>query len=83
MLFVSLGVSFALRMTFPLILTQMVYVPNVNNEKNDTTSSNGELICPIEQAEPQDETGNQVCARIKMIIILMYPLFIGQISFRF
>lgn len=43
-LFLALGVNFTLRMIFPLILTQMVYVPGSNNE---TSGSNGELVCPI------------------------------------
>lgn len=63
-LFVSGGVSFALRMTFPLILTQMVYVPNVDVKKNDTINSDGELICPIEHTDREDETGNSVGASI-------------------
>lgn len=46
MMFLGLGVTFALRLSFSLILTQMVYIPNAN-ENNKTADSNGELVCPI------------------------------------
>lgn len=59
-LFLSLGVAFTLRMAFPLILTQMVYVPNADKKNNNTHNSNDELICPI-QHERQADTVDWVC----------------------
>lgn len=59
-LFLALGVNFTLRMIFPLILTQMVYIPNAGSD-NNTSSSNGELICPIRYDPPaKDETAKSV-----------------------
>lgn len=39
-LFLSLGVTFTLRMIFTLILTQMVYIPNVDLNNSSYSSSN-------------------------------------------
>lgn len=59
----SLGVAYILRMTFPLILTQMVYVPNAD-KKNDTANSNGELICPIKHMDERvDDSVDWVCTK--------------------
>lgn len=46
MLFLVIAVIYSIRMCFPLILTQMVYIPNV--EIDGTTSANSELMCPID-----------------------------------
>lgn len=54
MMFFGLGVTFALRSSFSLILTQMVYIPNANNK---TADSDGELVCPIKyEYTSQNET---------------------------
>lgn len=45
MMFLTMGVTFALRMSFPIVLTQMVYVPNL--KPGTTNSTNNEIICPI------------------------------------
>lgn len=60
MLFLSLGVAFAFNMSFSLILTQMVYVPNsfMNfsvNTNSETFDSNSEEICPIRYTENQNQ----------------------------
>lgn len=80
-LFLSLGIAFTLRMTFPLVLTQMVYVPNAD-KKNDTYNPNGELICPIKgiSEERQDETVNWVSAKINGMFYDL-TLSIGQFIF--
>lgn len=79
MLFLSLGIAFTLRMTFPLVLTQMVYIPNAD-KKNDTNNPNGELICPIKGKERQDETVNWVSAKINGMFYDL-ALSIGQFIF--
>lgn len=43
------------RSGFPLILTQMVYIPN-SGSNSSSTDSNGELICPIRHSTPESET---------------------------
>lgn len=54
MMFFGLGVTFALRLSFSLVLTQMVYIPNANNK---TADSNDELVCPIKyEYTSQNET---------------------------
>lgn len=50
MAFLVLALIYSLRMCFPLILTQMVYIPNVDMD-GTTIESNGELICPIDANE--------------------------------
>lgn len=55
MLFFGLGLTFALRMSFSIVLTQMVYVPN-SNVNNETAETNGELVCPIKYPTNQNET---------------------------
>lgn len=49
MMFLSMTFTFLLRMSFPIVLTQMVYIPNINSSSsiNATTESNNELICPV------------------------------------
>lgn len=49
MMFLSMTFTFLLRMSFPIVLTQMVYIPNINSSSsmNATTDSNSELICPV------------------------------------
>lgn len=44
MMFLSMAVTFALRMSFPIVLTQMVYVPNTQPETNSTKLV---TICPV------------------------------------
>lgn len=54
-MFFSLGVSFVLRMNFPLLLTQMVYIPNLDTNNNESDLA-GELVCPIRSSRPRNET---------------------------
>lgn len=65
MIFWFLAIIYALRIGFPLILTQMVYIPNVD-VNSDTIEGGGELICPVDKdiySRPQNETSesDQVC----------------------
>lgn len=59
-MFLALGVTFALRMSFSLVLTQMVYIPNANTE-NHTIDSNGEEICPTRYPEKPQNVSSSVC----------------------
>lgn len=63
----ALGVTFALRISFSLVLTQMVYIPNANTD-NHTVDSNGEEICPISYPEKPQNGSSSVC-NIQIIII--------------
>lgn len=47
MMFLSMTFTFFLRMNFPIVLTQMVYVPNVNQSSMSHTISNSDMICPV------------------------------------
>lgn len=65
MTFWFLGIIYALRIGFPLILTQMVYIPNVD-VSSDTIEAGGELICPVDKnmySRPANETSelDMVC----------------------
>lgn len=53
MLFFCIGLAFSLRMSFSIILTQMVYIPNLDSK---TTESSSELVCPIKYQTHQNET---------------------------
>lgn len=55
MIFVIYAMSAVYRSGFPLILTQMVYIPN-SGSNSSSTDSNGELICPIRHSTPKSET---------------------------
>ncbi|XP_031629149.1 sialin-like [Contarinia nasturtii] len=46
MMFFTLAVVFSLRVSFPIVLTQMVYVPNVNPDESHLT--NNVIICPVQ-----------------------------------
>lgn len=58
MLFLFLGIAFSFSMSFSLILTQMVYIPNsfVNSVVNKTFDANSEEICPIRYTAPQNQS---------------------------
>lgn len=65
--FVALAVTISMKISFSLILTQMVFIPNVNESDSITTSSN-ELICPnpinytqAHAIEIRNEIGSAVC----------------------
>lgn len=59
MIFIIYGMSAVYRSGFPLILTQMVYIPNSGPNSN-SSDSNGELICPIRQTTPKNHTSSSV-----------------------
>ena len=59
MIFIIYGMSAVYRSGFPLILTQMVYIPNSGSNSN-SSDSNGELICPIRRSTPKNVTSNSV-----------------------
>lgn len=69
MMFLALGVTFAIRISFSLVLTQMVYIPNANESvNNEPADSNVEQICPVKYVETTslNKTIDLVC--IKFII---------------
>lgn len=49
------AVGFGLRSSFTMILTQMVYIPNLN----ETLNPNLEIICPVDMIEDSNH-GNQI-----------------------
>lgn len=59
MIFLIYGMSAVYRSGFPLILTQMVYIPN-SESNNNSSDSNGELICPIRHSTPKNTTAESV-----------------------
>lgn len=56
MIFVMYGMSAVYRSGFPLILTQMVFIPNSGSNSSTSSDSKGELICPIRHLTPKNET---------------------------
>lgn len=60
MMFIVMGVAFALRISFPLLLTQMVYIPNLNSN-NDTNQTKDGLSCPVKHTSSQNNTTVSVC----------------------
>lgn len=62
-LFVTLGVTFALRISFSLLLTQMVYIPNANTDSLNTVGFSSEEICPIEYPVGPQNGSNWVCEK--------------------
>lgn len=47
MMFLSLMMTFSLRMSFPIVLTQMVAVPNSSPNTDKNNATNNEIICPV------------------------------------
>lgn len=76
-IFIIYAMSAVYRSGFPLIFTQMVYLPNVGSNRS-SNKSNGELICPIGHSTAKNETTNSV--RIKILLakncLLIFCLFI-------
>lgn len=71
-LFFSFALTYAFRTSFPLILTQMVYVPNSNTTNVNSTNiqpneANSELICPTSHAMIHRETLQSVGLFVKRI----------------
>lgn len=59
MIFIIYGMSAVYRSGFPLILTQMVYVPN-SASNSSSSNSNGEMICPIRHSTSKNDTSSSV-----------------------
>lgn len=55
MIFLVMGVAYALRISFTLLLTQMVYIPN-SNSSNGAYDPNGMLSCPVKHSSSPNET---------------------------
>lgn len=70
LMFISLSITMALRISFPIVLTQMVYVPNIN--QNPESSSNDELICPIKYSVMENNTDSDVSPLISVISWWMF-----------
>lgn len=58
-LFLLLALAYAFRTSFPLILTQMVYVPNTNITNIQSIETSSELICPTNHAMVPSEEATQ------------------------
>lgn len=56
MIFVIYVMSAVYRSGFPLILTQMVYIPNSGTNSSSPNHPNDELICPMRHSTPKYET---------------------------
>lgn len=75
--FLLLALAYAFRISFPLILTQMVYVPNsntgINNYTRDASNdTENELICPIKYSMAPNGASELVRSkRIKNTVILI------------
>lgn len=59
MIFIIYGMSAVYRSGFPLIFTQMVYIPNSGSD-SISNDSYGDLICPIRHTTPKNDTSNAV-----------------------
>ncbi|XP_055326920.1 sialin-like [Sitodiplosis mosellana] len=59
MVFFVMATVFALRMSFPIVLTQMVYVPNIVSNTETNQSTNTELICRIEHHMIENGTSHE------------------------
>lgn len=63
LMFTSLTITMALRISFPIALTQMVYIPNADDSKS---VANNEIICPVQlsllenSSEPSQAPSQQV-----------------------
>lgn len=71
MLFATLSIAIALRVMFTIVLTQIVYIPNVNGQqsKGNETSVPRNLICPIKSIEEQvqDRIPNAATAALPVV----------------
>lgn len=54
MMFLTLAVTFALRMSFPIVLTQMVYVPNTIPSAELNNTSHNEIVCPVKKKDSEN-----------------------------
>ena len=69
MMFFVMATVFALRMSFPIVLTQMVYVPNVNPDAESNRSANVEIICPVKHHMIENAT-NESSSSVPLMVIL-------------
>lgn len=69
MMFLSMTFTFFLRMNFPIVLTQMVYVPNINQTFSSDIKSNSELICPNKDHIVNNHTDLDPVANTFMVIL--------------
>lgn len=76
MAFLVLGTTLGFHINYSLLLTQMVYVPNV-----DTNNSNGELICPMPNSVPNNSTSQSVCKQIFKYFSLNFFVFNSYLDY--
>lgn len=83
MMFFVMAMVFALRMSFPIVLTQMVYVPNIhsNSEKNHSTSA--EIICLVKSHMIENVTNfvSDSSQSVQMMVILPFKKIINSSIF--
>lgn len=71
MLFATLSIAIALRVMFTIVLTQIVYIPNISDQqtKGNETSIPRNVICPIKsvEAQVQNRIPNAVNATLPVV----------------
>lgn len=80
MMFLVMAMVFALRMSFPIVLTQMVYVPNIHSNSETNHPTNAEIICPVTSHMIENVTNfnSNSSQSVQMMVIL--PLKIHKFS---
>lgn len=68
MMFLVMAVVFALRMSFPIVLTQMVYVPNPDTNNNSTK----EIVCPIKSHMIENTTSHDPISTQSVPLMVIY-----------
>lgn len=69
MMFIVEGMAWALRISFTLLLTQMVKIPN-SNPDTEAHDLNGDLFCPVKHSSSRNQTSFRVCENcVKRVVM--------------
>lgn len=79
MMFFSLMMTFSLRMSFPIVLTQMVAVPNINPAVDTSNASNSEIICPVKHHMIQNDTDFEPIVVVAVILDLFDVFLLNHV----
>lgn len=69
MMFFTMAAVFALRMSFGIVLTQIVYIPNINSDANHVT--NNVMICPVKNNTEKIDRHQPVVSLLVSVLMFL------------
>lgn len=58
-------------MSFPIVLTQMVYVPNITPSTDVTNTSRNEIVCPVKEKDSNNFVDQDLVVESLLVIFFV------------